>query len=880
MGRGAENRGELSDMKKPYKADADCFAAADKASGGKLHRSEIDAAFQRAADHRETLRARGEVDGLADRLRGFAEREAERAKIAAALARRHTGLNILVRDRQEQALQALMRGGLSPRNALLAMLEGSQRGIEGARVSIAALNNAYEARYLGGVMAELQGQVPHFVDLLKDARMDADIMREMAELKEGGKPGLTGNQDAQKIAKIFASYAELSRGDLNKLGASIGKLEGWSGAQTHDDIKMIAAGKDAWSAAVARELDIERSFPDVESADELADILGDIYDSIVTGVPNRATPRERGQRVNPANMARRLGRSRVLHFRDADAALAYREAFGHGNTVSGMFSHLRRAARMAANMEVLGPNPDVMFGSLVEGMKRRIRDDAKLSAAAKQKQLKGLDADAGVLRQAIDIANGLASRPVDVTPAKIGADIRAVQSMAKLGGAAISSLSDVPIAAIASLFRGSGFFPGLFRQIDGIMEGRPKGEQGEIAFLFGEGFDGIVGNIVSPMAASDSPVGKFSRLQEKFFRWNGLTWWTDVNRATAARVIAAEMGLRAKSAYAELPANYRHVLGLHGIDAAKWDAIRKAEFRQSNGNAYITPDRIRTLDDAAIEPLVADRFNAARKAARNDADYAARRDSIIADGRRDLELSMLRFVADETSYSVVEVDARSQRFMTRGLRPGTLAGEAMRFVGQFKGFPVAFTQRVFGRAVYGHRKDAGAMARGAHIGTLIAGMTMAGYMALTVKDMLRGNWPPRDPFDGKTILAALMQGGAAGLYGDFLFSHVNRFGGGVLETLAGPTIGAAADLVETGLKARDAGIGVLTGADAKLPAADALNLTLDTMPFANLFYVRPALDYLLLNSIREAISPGYLKRQEKRRRTEYGQDIVVPRTAF
>src|SRR5690606_16301968 len=34
--------------------------------------------------------------------------------------------------------------------------------------------------------------------------------------------------------------------------------------------------------------------------------------------------------------------------------------------------------------------------------------------------------------------------------------------------------------------------------------------------------------------------------------------------------------------------------------------------------------------------------------------------------------------------------------------------------------------------------------------------------------------------------AAMLQGGGLGIYGDFLFSDVNRFGGGLARTVAGP----------------------------------------------------------------------------------------------
>jgi len=829
------------------KIGADCFNAANAASGERLTREDIEAAFQKVFEQKQKLQAAGAIDGLGDKLKSFAEREAERTKIAAAMQRRHAALNILVRDRLDKTVSGFIAAGMSPKKALLAVLEGTQRGVEGGRNSVAALNLAYEGKFIGGMFAEIQANRPHLVSMLRDQKFDADILREMGELKEGGKPGITGNKDAQYVAKVFATYAELSRTDLNRLGASIGKLDGWAGAQTHDDIKMIGAGKDAWISAILPKLDIARTFPDVGSAAEIQDALEGVYDTLITGFPNKPTPKEVGQRVNPANLAKRLGKSRVLHFKDAEAALAYRDEFGHGNTVSGIVAHLRNASRVAANMETFGPNPEVMFGSIVDTLKRKIKEDASISPADKQAQIRSLDADA--LRQAMDIATGMATRPVNVTAARISQDIRAVQSMAKLGGAVVSSMSDTVTSGVASMFRGSGFWKGFLTQLDGLRKGRPKAEFAEISYLLGEGFDGIIGHIVNPAAAVDGPVGRLSRLQETFFRWNGLSWWTDVQRATASRMIAAEMGMRAKSAYAELPANYRHVIGLHGIDEKMWEAIRKAEYREIEGKSFVTPDRIRDLPDEAVAGL----------------------GKTPEDGRRELEMAVRRFFADETSYGVIETDARSRRTTSLGLRPGTIAGEAIRFIMQFKGFPIAFAQRSLGRAMFGQAKGTSALTKGAHMGTLLAGMTMAGYLSMTMKDLLKGYWPPRDPTDAKTWAAAFAQGGAAGIYGDYLFGQVNRFGSGALETAVGPTIGSGADLVNLLLKSRDALAGKVMGDEVKAPYADGLNLALGSTPFVNLFYTRPALDWLFLNSMREAVSPGYMKRQEKRRKTDYGQ---------
>lgn len=845
-------------------------AAAAKAAGAELSDRDLASAFRAATEERERLRAAGITDNVAERIKSAAEATAERTRIAAALQKKHAALNILARDRLDQTITAFKAAGLSPRDAILAVMEGSQQGIKGARDSVFARRLGYEARYVGGMMSEIQKDRPHLIHTLTDKRLSDDVFREMGELREGGKPGVTGNEDAKYLADVFAKHVEASRTELNRLGASIGKLDGWAGAQVHDDLKMIAAGKETWIDKIAPYLDLNRTFPDATSADEVKKILGDMYDTIITGVPNKATAKEMGQRVNPANLAKSLGKTRVLHFKDAENAIAYRDAFGYGNSIYGIMAHQRRAANMAAQMDTFGPNPEIMFNGLVESERRKLRDDQSLDPAAKVKAIQKLNADAGPLKGAFDVMSGAISRPGNVNAAKIGNDIRAVQSMAKLGAAVLTAMpTDVVGAASASMFRGDGFFNGMQKQISGIFHGRPKEEQAEISYLFGEGFDSMVGEIVSHGLANDGPVGKMSKLTEQFFKWSGLNWWTDVGRSVVGRTVAAEMGLRAEKAHADLPANYQHVLGLHGIDEAKWDALRQAQRREVNGNSYITPDAIQNLPDEAVEPLVRDRLASATT--------DERKGEILDDGRRQLQLSLLKFVADETNYAIVETDAASRRISTLGTRPGTIAGEAARYVMQFKGFPIAFSQRVLGRALFGGRgatKYERIINNAPHLGALIGGLTVAGYMAMTMKDAAKGYWPPRNPLDPKVMTAALTQGGALGIYGDFLFGQANRFGSGALETFSGPFIGTLSDIVNVPLKARQS----LEQGKTPQMAGDILNLALQNAPWLNLSYVRPALDVLFLNSLRNWASPGYVNRQQRGRLKDYGQRPLLPAT--
>lgn len=881
-----------------YVPDAACMAAARAAAGDGLAEADIIAAFQKVDEYKQRLIAEGQPVGMDARLRRFAQEEAQRARIAAAVTRRHAALNVIIRDKQMEAIGHMMNAGLTPRQAMLALLEGSSKGVQNARKSVQAMRQSYETIYVGGLLSEIARDRPHLAYAMDDKALDADVLRELRELRSDEfvgptKVGITGNQDAIYLAKVFAKYAELMRVDLNKLGASIGKLEGWGGVQMHDPVKMMKVSPQDWAARILPHLDIERTFPDGLSSREALDTLASIYNTIVTGIPATPRPGERGQRVGPSNMAKSLSHSRVLHFKDAEAALAYRDEFGYGNTIDGMKAHLMNGARVAANMKTLGPNPETMFVSISEELQRRIRDSQTLKPDEKVKLIEGLKTDTGALRHALDIAVGTQAIPGSLKWAEIGATVRMTQTVSKLGGAVISSIQDPVSVSMSAQFRGSSFFTTFARQLGMILSGRPKGEAAEISFLIGEGFDGWLGKIGTAFGALDGPVGAMSKMQELFFRLNSLTWWTDVNRSGAGRIISAEMGMRSKTAFAQLPDAYKHVLGLHGIDHQKWEIIRKANLRQVNGVDYVTPDRIREVDLEEFAPLMKKRIDAARKQSRVDdakspavraareAQFQQRRRALLEEGRREVELDMLGFIADETNYGVIEADARSRRTTTWGTRPGTLAGEAMRFMMQFKGWPIAFTQRVIGRQFFARRKGSWDVNNPIfwsetmpHIGTLLAGMTLAGYAAMTVKDALKG-YGARDPADPRTWMAAMQQGGAWGIYGDFLFSTNNRFGGGLMETLAGPTIGTVGDLWNISADARDA---ALTGGEDTFSSAKAFSSLWANVPGANLYYVKPALDVLFLNSLRETLSPGYLRRQDRMRQREYGQERLFPST--
>ena len=208
----------------------------------------------------------------------------------------------------------------------------------------------------------------------------------------------------------------------------------------------------------------------------------------------------------------------------------------------------------------------------------------------------------------------------------------------------------------------------------------------------------------------------------------------------------------------------------------------------------------------------------------------------------------------------------------QGQAPGTAAGEALRFIGQFKSYPLTFVTRHLTREL--HRQGT---ADFAGLAGLIAGTTILGYASLTLKELAAGR-NPREPEDAagwaKLVMAAMQQGGGAGIYGDFLFGQANRFGGSLLPTIAGPTAGTAERVYNLLATLRDRA----TGEDRGNVPAQLIGLSREVLPL-NIFYAKLLIDHTVVFRLQEAVDPGYLRRLERRIQRDNGQTFWLPPTA-
>ena len=212
-------------------ADKGCIASVREASGGKLSEAEAIDLLERTERKLKALEAAGAIDGLDERLAKAAADAADEAAIERALAAKHAAINVIKRvDLERQVATLAPKTGY--RKALLALNEGTTRLVEGGRHSVQAIKLAFERRFVGEPMAKIAAERPHVEKMLQDRAFLDDVVREMAELRDGGTPGKTRNTDAQfhregagrcrRIVPAGAQHARRADRQAGRLGGPAG----------------------------------------------------------------------------------------------------------------------------------------------------------------------------------------------------------------------------------------------------------------------------------------------------------------------------------------------------------------------------------------------------------------------------------------------------------------------------------------------------------------------------------------------------------------------------------------------------------------------------------------------------------------------------------
>lgn len=835
-----------------------CEQVVNQAAGRTLSEQEMESLVNNMETTVRRIRAENEGLSLEEAARRAADELGQQDKLAKVIEARNKAINTRIAAER----LAFLRNSFPDRPdiGLSAILVGRNEARVGSRSSAAAEQYQLRSKYLSGLNYDLEkaGVLKFMASGTNDAEI-ADAMWRIGrqESTDGLRP------ESVKIAEIVSKWQESARLDANKAGAWIGKAPGYVARQSHDMFKIRAAGFDDWKSAILPRLD-QRTFEGYSDPDEF---LRRVYDGLASGVHlSSETPDWMKGFQGSQNVAKRASQERVLHFKDGISWHEYNQQFGVGSLREAVYGGLEASSRNTGMMRVLGTNPENMLNDIADTISKDLRGNERGLRAftdARRSQIKSQFAE----------VSGKTNIPGSTSLARFGSVTRAVDSMIKLGGATISSFNDLASNALELRYQGKNFMQALSESVQGRLKKFNTEEQKQILSSLGVYADSMRDEILQRFSGDVTIPGKVARMQRQFFRLNLLNWWTEASRKTTATMVSHWLADNAGSAHATLNGDLKRALELHSIGEAEWNIYRQMDLKGSEGRKFMTPDGVDSIPEETIAKYLSDRSVKVN-------------DRSIANAREQLSDKLRGYVLDRTMVGMTEPTARTRALMKQGTQPGTVEGEILRFMGQYKSFTASFMQQALGREVFGRGYTPAplgesrwgsvwnALAKSgkgefASMAQLFVMMTAFGYLSMQTKLLLKGQ-TPRPADNPKTFLAAAVQGGGLGIFGDFLFGEANRFGSGPVMSMAGPVAGSADQVITFFQKARSG--------DAK--AGDAFRLAMDHTPFINLFYARPVLNYLILNQIQESLSPGSLHRYEKNVRKNQGNDFLIPPSQF
>jgi hypothetical protein len=769
------------------------------------------------------------------------------------------------------------------KEGLISILVGTNRRVTGARSAVSTQQQATVNQLIAGFNQKLKNEkVLKLFDKM-DKETQRRVVRTMYELNQkktgmeeqlGMRPPISEtNPDIIRLAEILESYSEMIRIKLNDRGANISKLWGYIVRQSHDPYLVRDAAKvlgkkledmddgidpnlktkkdinynrnyKAWRDFVMEKLDQERTFAGVEDIEEF---MLFVYNSLVRnqylksdGADFTYGSRSTARGTDVAKAAG-LSAKRVLHFKTADDWFDYNDLFGVGNLKESFFSGLQTAGRNIGIMDTLGTKPQDNFNKIRTAVGNRLNKLGRKS-----------DLTENMFNKYLRVVDGSIYTVENFGVAKYSAIARSIASMAKLGGATISAAADIGLYGSEMRYQGRSFLGGMFEALSSLAKIKNPQQLKDIAEGLGFIGDNTIYDIAGRYQVGDNLSKGFTKTQRFFFKLNLLSWWTNTLKEGAMLGMANYFAKQKNLAFDSLNPQLKNLFNVYNIDSTKWNIIRKTAMEKADdGREFINIAMLDQISDADVKKITG-------------LDNLSKREILIEKDK--FKASVSGMLLDRSIYAVIEPDARVRATLTQGFLGGTGMGEAIRFFGQFKAFPLSIVQKVLGREIdyfKGPNKD---LARGiVGLGSIIVASGLLGYLSMTIKDLLKGR-SPRDPTKLNSVMAAFLQGGGLGIYGDVLFQET-RSGGDIIGNIAGPVPLTAFDLVQA-IKYGIRGEGGKAGRTAYRAVSQSI-------PFMNLFYLKTAFDYLIGYQIMETMSPGTLRRIERRMKKNYNQDFLL-----
>lgn len=699
------------------------------------------------------------------------------------------------------------------------------------------------ANYIEGVKRE---SMSHLMDLMDAAtsRQDASplrrglmfmfdaenptMSRDLAREIFTNADGTTGNKLAQRGAKAWLDNIETLRQRFNNGGGDVGKLDYGYLPQPHDQGRVRGKGdtaaRDKWAQDSLPLLD--RSHYLLEDGSRMSDaqvidVLNSAWVTISTGGINKIEPGKSGGSGAQANSG---AESRQIHFKDADSYLTYMSQYGGGSMYDAMLGHIGGMSRDIGLIERYGPNPEQQM--------RLQMDQAKVADI-------GVKRSFGMRPESYwDVISGKTGMADNGNLAQVGQNLRNIQTLGKLQGAVLTSITDLGTHFITTGYNKLSYWDALKN-----IGRQASGETRDFLTMHGV----IAETMVSDLNrwSGDNIKNNWSgRIANSTMKLSLMNAWTDTLRRSFSMTMMGGLAKLSKTEWGKLTEYDQWRMSSKGITEGDWEVIRAGQMTEYRGMEFLTPESIRSSGHPDADQVVA---------------------------------KVLGMITDESEFAVLNPDLTTKVMSSGGgSQRGTMRGELARSVMQFKSFPIAMISRHWRRMLETPQGLEGAPIaanRVAYFGALFASLAGLGAIAYQTKQLVAGK-DPVDMTTGKFWTKAIAQGGVMSIMGDILLADSTEEGGSfaakTVSSIAGPTIGSASDLT---LKIIKGNIDKAAAGKETHAGAESLTWLRSHLPYINLWYAKAALDHAGMHALQENLSPGYLGRMQQRASKDWGQSF-------
>lgn len=536
--------------------------------------------------------------------------------------------------------------------------------------------------------------------LLDAWRSNSDFLVKVAREIEGHN---TGTPEAKIIADMIKTTHQVQTGRLNRSGAHIRLLDGFLFSQIHSR-HLIMKDKAAWKGYLQDNLDWERSYSHLKTDNQRSAFLDELFREVTeieTGDPelNKMNAASEALRAEDAagNETNKYGRSRNFHFKPGKS-IGYDMDFGSGNTSGRILNQIGKRAEESVILDSYGTD-------YTNAPLKQLNDLADNNSNLK----KGLEWK--LVRNTYRYQIGELDHPANVHVAAIGQTTRAVANIVAGWGSTLASFNDAAGAVSALRWAGvnkKGLHAAFAKNMRSQVSTDPKTR--DLLVGMGAGFTAMVSSF-NRIGGSPDAFGKRIRSGSSWvFKMNGQEDWGRIIQSAYADIMSQHFAeMATKGATPE----FKHWLSIYGISDDEF-----AQMGKYTG-------QFDKLENSRLAPNMID----------------------------DIELSDKLMVAlhDTMNYAMIQPSISVEAGLRMGTKAGTVWGEAIRTVGQYKSFPLTLMQKVRQRFKHGYNAEAWnaeGMINPARMEFMsyAAGMTTLAILGLSIKDIMR-NREPFNPFD-------------------------------------------------------------------------------------------------------------------------------------